>query len=374
MEQLWKVLCWSMGHMFFGKHPEKDHQGKVWDAKSTRKAVAGSALHSMGYAGCIFAISADGEFQQNEFRLPGSSHNDCCWSCKANKSDIPHNDYRQCALWRKTVVKHKGKTPTDHQISTVPGVNGYSFHYDTLHVLEEGIASHALANCLFDFIIKGEFEGSQEKRLKTVFEHISRLYVEHGIEASNRIRTLRLTNFCTASSKYTNFPELTGYKARHIRYLVPCILEMCQYKLDGKPYTKHRFECLQNLEAMYQCLESAGLHLSEKESQKFKKSTELCLLHYARLSTLSIAEEYLQWNTVHKHHLVAHMPDQARFLNPRFVSTYSGETMVGYMSALGHACLNGTPPHLVPEKVSWRFRLGMHLKHLHGGWELEEFD
>ena len=59
------------------------------------------------------------------------------------------------------------------------------------------------------------------------------------------------------------------------------------------------------------------------------------------------------------------MPDQFRYLNCRFVSTYSGETMVGFMASLGHSCLNGTPPHLVPTKVAWRFRLGMHLRLSH---------
>ena len=59
----------------------------------------------------------------------------------------------------------------------------------------------------------------------------------------------------------------------------------------------------------------------------------------------------LQWNLIHKHHLVAHMPAQAAYLNPKLVSTYSGETMVGFMASLAHACLNGSPPHLVPVEV-----------------------
>ena len=36
--------------------------------------------------------------------------------------------------------------------------------------------------------------------------------------------------------------------------------------------------------------------------------------------------------------------------------------MVGHMSALGHACLNGTTAHLVPLKIAWRFRLAFHLR------------
>ena len=71
----------------------------------------------------------------------------------------------------------------------------------------------------------------------------------------------------------------------------------------------------------------------------------------------------------HKFHWVAHMVEQAAFLNPKYVSTYSGETMVRHQASLAHARLNGTAPHKVPEKVLWRFRLGFHLKHVHGGQE-----
>ena len=34
------------------------------------------------------------------------------------------------------------------------------------------------------------------------------------------------------------------------------------------------------------------------------------------------------------------------------------------MASLG-SCLSGTPPHLVPAKVAWGFRLGMHLRVSH---------
>ena len=42
------------------------------------------------------------------------------------------------------------------------------------------------------------------------------------------------------------------------------------------------------------------------------------------------------------------------------------KTMVGFIANLAHACLNGTKPHLVPAKVAWRYRLGMHLRCSHG--------
>lgn len=144
------------------------------------------------------------------------------------------------------------EAPTVHQLAGVPGVNGWTFHYDLLHILEEGVAAHCVANCLFDFIVRAEFpETTQELRLKAVYRAIFKFYEELDIDSSNRIRHLHLSTFCTPQNKWDQFPELSGSKARRIRYVVPCILELCRDKLDdSNSYTKHRLRCLENLEGM----------------------------------------------------------------------------------------------------------------------------
>ena len=188
---------------------------------------------------------------------------------------------------------------------------------------------------------------------------------------SNRIKRLTLNSFCNAKSKFDNFPVLSGFKAKHIRWLVPCMAQILQeFVVEGKPYTKHRLLVLENLDAMYDCMDRCHLHMDEATAKQFKQYGDMALLNYARCSKLSISEGNLAWNTTPKFHWVAHMVEQAAFLNPKYVSTYSGGTMVGYQASLAHACLNGTAPHKVPEKVLWRFRLGFHLKFLHGGEEL----
>ena len=356
-----------MCHMFYGKFPERDYQGKEWPHKSPRAKKVGSLLNSQGLCGMIFAITADGEFFQNEYKLPGSSHAQCCWSCGANRSTVRHNDYRPVAKWRETIKNHKDSHPTDHLVMTVPGINGYTLAYDSLHILELGVSAHIVANCMFDLIIKGELPGSsQEARLKEFYRRLSNLYTELGTDSSNQIRRLHLSNFCQPTKKWDSFPELSGVKAKQVRHLVPAVLELCQDLVDGSPYRKHRVDCISNLNKMYEALDSEELHPHESAYNKYKKATEKCLLHYTKLAKLAISENLLQWNTVHKHHLTCHMPDQYKFLNCKFVSTYSGETMVGFMAALGHSCLNGTAAHLVPAKVAWRYRLGLHLRVAHG--------
>ena len=40
MTAVWELLVWSFQHMFYGKHPEFDHQGKPWAAKPKRAQAA----------------------------------------------------------------------------------------------------------------------------------------------------------------------------------------------------------------------------------------------------------------------------------------------------------------------------------------------
>ena len=253
----------------------------------------------------------------------------------------------------------------------VPGINGCSFHYDSLHVLELGVASHILANIMFDLVIKSELPGgSQEMRLKELFKRILQQYQELGIDSSNQIRRLTLSTFCKPQAKYDSFPELSGIKAKEVRYLISPLVQLCKDLGGGQPYQQHRVECISHLEKMYDIMDSQGLHPDLAAYKKYKKNTEMCLLHYSKLAKIAMSENLLQWNTVHKHHLSCHMVEQFRYLNCKYVATYTGETMVGFMSSLGHACLNGTKPHLVPATVAWRYRLGMHLRCTHGDFDV----
>ena len=105
--------------------------------------------------------------------------------------------------------------------------------------------SISCANVCFDFTIKPGWPGNQDARCKLLYDKILQQYQEEGVEASNRTGKLRLSNFCNPKAKFESFPEMSGCKARHIRYLVPCLLEICRDQVDAKKlYTTHRMKCL----------------------------------------------------------------------------------------------------------------------------------
>ena len=68
------------------------------------------------------------------------------------------------------------------------GVVPEMIQYDTLHVMEEGASSHAMANCIFDFVILGSksFAGTQEQKLSKLNERIMGLQADLKISADRR--------------------------------------------------------------------------------------------------------------------------------------------------------------------------------------------
>ena len=181
---------------------------------------------------------------------------------------------------------------------------------------------------------------TQEARLKELLKRVTNLYEELGTDSSNQLRRINFSTFCNPKAKHDSFPDLTGVKARIVRYLIPVMLELCQTFVDETLYKKHRLQCITCLETMYQCMENQHLHPTEKAYKDFKENMEKCLLHYSRLAKISIQQHRLQWNTVHKHHLACHMPDQFRYLNCRFVSTYSGWGDHGWLHGFSWAQLS----------------------------------
>ena len=137
MTIIWQVFAWSFKALFLGKHPETDHQGRAWPPDSQRKSLIGQPLHAAGCRGFIFALAGDREWFQNEYKLKGYSFNECCFNCKANKSDCPFNDFRPTAKWRATKIAHNGTCPTRHLVASIPGVVGEAFAYDSLHILRK---------------------------------------------------------------------------------------------------------------------------------------------------------------------------------------------------------------------------------------------
>ena len=106
-----------------------------------------------------------------------------------------------------------------------------TFALDTLHVMDEGVISHTLGNVVFDFICKPGWPGTVDQKLKSLFDKVCQQYLEQSIEASHRIKRLVLSSFTNPKSKYEVFPDMSGIKAKQLRWLLPVLYEICMTEL-----------------------------------------------------------------------------------------------------------------------------------------------
>ena len=115
------------------------------------------------------------------------------------------------------------------------------------------------------------------------------------------------------------------------------------------------------LDDLYSSLDKPDLVYTKVMQQAFEKSVEAFLAHYGMLASLSMQAKQLRFSIVQKHHLLAHLPSQSRFIAPRCAVTYGGESFMGLMVRLSAMCVHGTPAFKMPTKLYQKNRLAMHL-------------
>ena len=69
----------------------------------------------------------------------------------------------------------------------------------------------------------------------------------------------------------------------------------------------------------------------------------------------------VQYNVAYKHHSFGHLASQCEVLNPRFVSTYTEESMMATGTRLYKALCNGPYEHVVQRQVLSKYVTALEL-------------
>jgi hypothetical protein len=358
----WKHLAWSFTALARGIHPCEDADGNSWPIGSYRASVAGTPLcPNSGFRAVIWVLAGDMDYLQVDLGLPHQASLDPCAWCKCNKSDTPFNDFRENAKWktvRRSPADHIADPVTNHLIMTIPGVNFFCFHLDSLHVLDLGVTSHAIGNLLWEICVD-HLPGNRAVALATLNKQIAEIYIELNVPKSKWIPALTYKHFNATASTY---PNLKHMKGRRIRQFVPVALKLAQEFCADDEHTQHRLEVFKSLDTLYNCIDSPGLEFSSETQQLFSTAVDNMLAHYGRLAKLSYKKNLYRWSIVPKFHYLAHFPEQSKFLAPRVSWTYGSESFMGTVAALCQACLSGTPSFAVSLTLMLKYRMGSHLR------------
>lgn len=280
---VWDVLTWSLTALAKGKMPQRDVKGKPWKEK-------GSLVKGM-----VFSITGDLEFFYQEFKFPRpNTANPCGW-CRCNQTDIPWNDWRSRAEWRKTLKSPEEMMAAfDHKLFNVPGINPLALMLDTLHTLDLGVATHILGNLLWELL-----EASPQSRdvaMRHLNKRIQELYGELGIPAAQRVHAISHKDLRKKAEEY---PTLKHQKGARVRKFVP-VAKLLAEESCTTTHDQHRLEVLKDLETMYQCLDVKGYGWTATLQKKFELAVNQMAKHYGWLAKEAFEDHKFLWSQVQK--------------------------------------------------------------------------
>ena len=126
--------------------------------------------------------------------------------------------------------------------------------------------------------------------------------------------------------------------------------------------SRHRCIVAESCVAWYKLIYAAGLVLTESEYEAQLKLVIRCLRSYSWLAWEAQSRGLLLWKLVPKVHYWMELAYQANSINPRFVQTYSGESLVGRVSQMYKGSFFGPFARVIQDKVLRKYLVGLEIQ------------
>jgi hypothetical protein len=234
----------------------------------------------------------------------------------------------------------------------------WHFCLDWLHVVDYGVASHAIANVLFSII----FEALSSLPKDLAVNMVASAILEHKPTNGKASTAFELKYICTPRSPHADYPMMAHLGAAQVRGMVPVVLELAQQHLSGTRKGQHEIRLMTKLAACYKIMHESGSVFDAADSKTFTKAGQDFLDEYVYLAGHyeNRLEDEKRYSIVPKFHYFYHLVQQAAWLNPKKCWCYGGEDVVGRASNLAHSCSRGVAPALVPCKMFEKYLVAMH--------------
>lgn len=181
---IWHWLSWDFNQLFDNRYHGQD----PWKGPlpEDREELAGQAICGHDLFVVLWGVLGDHEFFQNHLGLPNTSNqapNPACQWCLCNKLNMKNHwfNFDDAAPW----MKGGPREAADHPINTIVGMTSGHYLVDWLHTVDLGIASHALANVLFNIVYDKLNHMSRAKAMELVVDKLLAYPSHHGSDFSS---------------------------------------------------------------------------------------------------------------------------------------------------------------------------------------------
>ena len=208
---------------------------------------------------------------------------------------------------------------------------------DTLHTVDQGIASHIVGNVIWLVVVSRKKLGgtSKESLIAAVNQHLKQWYKSAGAGLHKLQGKLTIERVRTRGS----WPKLKA-KAAATRHLAAYALHLMSTFGRDTAEDRRALAVCQLLVKFYELLDSEGVYLSKASKAEISKlGTRICIL-YSGLAADAAAAGVKMWKMNPKLHLFAHLCEwQASEVGtPRCFWTYADEDLVGLLVEVAESC------------------------------------
>ena len=357
-DEIWKALAWSIGAMFEGVHPVRDHRGQPWPRGSYGGERAGRPLSRDGYFCVVHRVVGDMGwlYKRLGLRLAPAANEPCAW-CACNRSDKPFLDLQPTAAWVGTTLTPPQPAPSNHPVFTIVGVSLFSIALDIMHVFDLGVLQHLVGSLFYIWVWHGQLAGAVPSRVDRLWAMVRAEYDRLG--SNCRISNLITTMFASRDAPHQHFPRFTG-KAMETRQLVSVVFNLAQRFATGAPRDQAILQCVANFMRFYSVLSFAGPVPTAAEHDRLRNALWPALQTYSRLSFACAADGIRAFALVNKHHFALHLLDQCAHLNPEMVWCYPFEDLIGRVQRVAMASKSGMVSVSIPRVILSKYRRVLH--------------
>ena len=331
LEKVFDRLAWSLNALSTGKLPERDWKGK-------RLKNAGHVL-AQGWKGKCIQVRGDWEFYCQALQFPSPTSVPCmCWRCRAS----PEGRLRWTAVddhaeWRRTLQTHatylarlvaEGRELPS--LFKVLDLKLEGVMIDVLHTVDQGVASHLIANVLCEVcdLLPGS---TQKERAKVLNEMLIAWYKEHKhhhkIDGELTWTTLKSSG---------DWPKLKA-KAAATRHMMDFAREQAAKYNSGSDHDQKRLACCDLLQRFYGIIKEEGEFLTFGAKREIRVLGNRFVQIYLQLASEALANNERMWKMSPKFHLFIHVCELSH-INPRYTWCYADEDLQKHVKHIALGC------------------------------------
>ena len=339
MNAIMEVLSWSFNALLSGKAPTEDHAG--------RPLEGGGGLLAKGWRSSLCQMRGDWAWYCELFKFPQwNSAERMCWLCRAS-STIPELGWVRLggdAGWRRTRWSHESYLRFLRRVGLmIPallvaciGFRLEGIMVDVLHTVDQGIASHIIANILWICaVVRQVFGGGkQEEQVKNLYSHMQEWYksIREDTKLAGKLTVERLrTN--------AQWPKLKA-KAAATRHLAAYALHVVQEYGGASKSDRQMLALCRLLNRFYEIIAAESQFLSPAAREELPSLGQKLVGIYMALATEAHRKGEKFWKAMPKLHIFQHLCEWQALErgNPRYFWCYADEDLAGLMAEVAQSC------------------------------------